>query len=158
LFGNTIRENIAIAHPEATLAEIREAAIQAGANEFIERLPLGYETPIGERGGTLSGGQCQRLAIARALLGNPSLLILDEATSNLDAESERIIQNNLQKILQGRTTIIIAHRLSTIRHADVILVIDRGVIVESGTHEALMKQRGHYFYLNQQQISTIHNS
>jgi ATP-binding cassette, subfamily B, bacterial HlyB/CyaB len=156
LFGNTIRENIAIAHPEATLAEIREAAIQAGANEFIERLPLGYETPIGERGGTLSGGQCQRLAIARALLGNPSLLILDEATSNLDAESERIIQNNLQKILQGRTTIVIAHRLSTIRHADVIIVIDRGVIVESGTHEALMKQRGHYFYLNQQQI-TLNN-
>jgi ATP-binding cassette subfamily B protein len=153
LFGNTIRENIAIAHPEATLAEIREAASQAGADEFIERLPLGYETPIGERGGTLSGGQCQRLAIARALLGNPSLLILDEATSNLDAESERIIQNNLKTILQDRTTIIIAHRLSTIRHADLILVIDRGVIVESGTHEELMAKHGHYFYLNQQQLS-----
>jgi ATP-binding cassette subfamily B protein len=102
----------------------------------------------------LSGGQRQRLAIARALLGNPRLLILDEATSHLDAESERIIQNNLKKILQGRTSIIIAHRLSTVRHADMILVLDRGVLVESGTHEELIQKKGHYFYLNQQQLSS----
>jgi ATP-binding cassette subfamily B protein len=153
LFGGTIRENISISHPEASLEEVRQAAIQAGAEEFIEKLPLGYETPIGERGGMLSGGQRQRLAIARALLGNPRLLILDEATSNLDAESERIIQNNLNTILQGRTTIIIAHRLSTIRQANVILVLDCGVLVESGTHSQLMAKRGHYFYLNQQQLS-----
>ncbi|AFZ35751.1 bacteriocin-processing peptidase [Stanieria cyanosphaera PCC 7437] len=153
LFGGTIRENISISHPDASLAEVQQAAIQAGAEEFIEKLPLAYETPIGERGGMLSGGQRQRLAIARALLGNPRLLILDEATSNLDAESERIIQNNLNTILQGRTTIIIAHRLSTIRQANVILVLDRGVLVESGTHSQLMAKRGHYFYLNQQQLA-----
>lgn len=153
LFGGTIRENISISHPEASLEEIRHAAILAGANEFIEQLPLGYEAPIGERGGMLSGGQCQRLAIARALLGNPKLLILDEATSNLDAESERIIQTNLNTILKGRTTIIIAHRLSTVRKADLILVLDRGILVESGTHKELMSKQGHYFYLNQQQFA-----
>ncbi|MGF1541953.1 MAG: peptidase domain-containing ABC transporter [Pleurocapsa sp.] len=156
LFGGTIRENISISHPEASIEAITEAATQAGANEFIEKLPLGYDTPIGERGGTLSGGQCQRLAIARALLGNPRLLILDEATSNLDAESERIIQNNLSTIVKGRTNIIIAHRLSTIRHADLILVLDQGIIIESGTHQDLMRKRGHYFYLNQQQLAINH--
>ena len=101
----------------------------------------------------LSGGQRQRLAIARALLGNPRLLILDEATSNLDAESERIIQTNLNKFHQGRTTLVIAHRLSTVRNADLILVLDRGILVESGTHETLMAKGGHYFYLNQQQLT-----
>ncbi len=153
LFGGTIRENITIAHPEASLEEIVEAAQLAGADEFIKRMPMGYETQIGEGGGMLSGGQRQRLAIARALLGNPRLLILDEATSHLDAESERIIQNNLKKILQGRTSVIIAHRLSTVRHADLILVLDRGVLVESGTHEELITKKGHYFYLNQQQLA-----
>ena len=103
----------------------------------------------------LSGGQRQRLAIARALLGDPKLLILDEATSHLDAESERIIQQNLNQILKDRTTLVIAHRLSTIRHADLILVLDRGILVESGTHAALMASRGHYFYLNQQQLATL---
>ncbi|MEY3400810.1 MAG: hypothetical protein RLZZ86_413 [Cyanobacteriota bacterium] len=153
LFGGTIRENISIAHPEASLEEIIEAAQLAGADEFIKRMPMGYETQIGEGGGMLSGGQRQRLAIARALLGNPRLLILDEATSHLDSESERIIQNNLKKILQGRTSLIIAHRLSTVRHADLILVLDRGVLVESGTHDELISKKGHYFYLNQQQLA-----
>jgi ATP-binding cassette subfamily B protein len=155
LFGGTIRENITIGHPAATLEEIIEVARLAGADEFIQKLPAGYETQIGEGGGMLSGGQRQRLAIARALLGNPRLLILDEATSHLDAESERIIQNNLQTILKNRTTLVIAHRLSTIRQADLILVLDRGVLIESGTHEELMRKRGHYFYLNQQQLAVV---
>jgi ATP-binding cassette, subfamily B, bacterial HlyB/CyaB len=153
LFGGTIRENISVKHPEATLEEVREAAEQAGADEFIQKLPLKYETLVGERGGTLSGGQCQRLAIARALLGNPRLLILDEATSSLDAESERIIQRNLNTIIKDRTTVIIAHRLSTIRQADIILVLDKGVLLETGTHPELMAKKGHYFYLNQQQLA-----
>ena len=152
LFGGTIRENISLAHPGATLAEIIEAARLAGADEFIKKLPMGYETQIGEGGGMLSGGPRQRIAIAKALLGNPKLLILDEATSHLDAESERIIQTNLNTILKDRTTLVIAHRLSTVRNADLILVLDRGVLIESGTHQELMAKRGHYFYLNHQQM------
>lgn len=155
LFGGTIRENISVGHPQATLENIIEAAQQAGAHQFIKELPMGYETQIGEGGGMLSGGQRQRLAIARALLGNPRLLILDEATSSLDAESERIIQTNLNTILQDRTTLVIAHRLSTVRNADLILVLDRGILVESGTHDQLMAKRGQYFYLNQQQLTVI---
>nr|AVH79655.1 cyclic nucleotide-regulated ABC bacteriocin/lantibiotic exporter [Desmonostoc muscorum PCC 7121] len=153
LFGSTIRKNISLRNPSASLEEIIAAAKQAGADEFIQQLPAGYETHIGEGGNTISGGQRQRLAIARALLGNPRLLIFDEATSHLDAESERMIQTNLNQILKNRTAIIIAHRLSTIRNADRILVLDRGVLVESGTHQELMDKRGHYFYLNQQQHS-----
>ncbi len=152
LFGSTIRENISLGHSWSTLEEIMEAARLAGADKFIKKLPMGYETQIGEGGGMLSGGQRQRIAIARALLGNPRLLILDEATSHLDAESERIIQNNLNTILKGRTTLVIAHRLSTVRKADLILVLDRGVLVERGTHQELMAKQGHYFYLNQQQL------
>nr|WP_245817561.1 ATP-binding cassette domain-containing protein [Hydrococcus rivularis] len=132
------RENISVAHRGATMAEIQQAAKLAGADRFIDDLPLKYETHIGEGGGNLSGGQRQRLAIARALLGNPRLLILDEATSNLDAESERIIQTNLNTILRNQTTLVIAHRLPTVRNADLILVLDRGVLVESGTHNELM--------------------
>ncbi len=153
LFGGTIRENISIAHPEASLEEIIQAAKFAGADEFIQQLPMAYESQIGEGGGMLSGGQRQRLAIARALLGNPRLLLFDEATSHLDSESERIIQNNLKTILKGRTSVIIAHRLSTVRNADLILVLDKGVLVESGTHDELIAKKSHYYYLNQQQLS-----
>jgi HlyB family type I secretion system ABC transporter len=153
LFGGTIHENISLSNPSTTLADVITAAQLAGADEFIQKLPMGYETQIGEAGGMLSGGQRQRLAIARALLGNPRLLILDEATSHLDAESERIIQTNLNSILKDRTTLVIAHRLSTVRQADLILVLDRGVLIEQGTHAELMAKRGHYFYLNQQQLS-----
>jgi ATP-binding cassette subfamily B protein len=152
LFGSTIRENISLSHSGATFEEIMTAATLAGADEFIQKLPMGYETQIGEGGGLLSGGQRQRIAIARALLGNPQLLILDEATSHLDTESERIIQKNFNKILKGRSTLVIAHRLSTVRNADLILVLDKGVLIESGTHQELMAKRGHYFYLNQQQL------
>jgi HlyB family type I secretion system ABC transporter len=152
LFGGTIRENISVGHPENTLEDVIEAASQAGAHQFIKELPMGYETQIGEGGGMLSGGQRQRIAIARALLGNPRLLILDEATSHLDPESERIVQTNLSNLVRDRTTLIIAHRLSTVRNADSILVLDRGVVVESGTHDELIARRGHYFYLNQQQL------
>jgi ATP-binding cassette subfamily B protein len=155
LFGGTIRENICLGHPSATLEEIIEAATLAGADEFIRKLPLGYESQIGEGGGLLSGGQRQRIAIARALLGYPSLIILDEATSHLDPESERMIQNNFNSILKDRTTIVIAHRLSTIRKADLILVLDKGILLERGTHQELMAKQGHYYYLNQQQLSGV---
>ncbi|MGB6295835.1 MAG: peptidase domain-containing ABC transporter [Rivularia sp. (in: cyanobacteria)] len=155
LFGGTIRENISVAHPEASLEEIIEAARLAGADEFIQQLPMGYDSEIGEGGGMLSGGQRQRLVIARALLGNPQLLIFDEATSSLDAETERIIQNNLKTILKGRTSLIIAHRLSTVRNADLILVLDKGILIESGTHDELIAQKGHYYYLNQQQLANV---
>ena len=155
LFGGTIRENISIAYPEAELEEVMNAGVQAGAHEFIKDLPMGYETQIGEGGGMLSGGQKQRLAIARALMGDPRLLILDEATSHLDTESERIIQANFNTLLRDRTTLVIAHRLSTIRNADLILVLNKGILIESGNHEELMAERGQYFNLNQQQLATV---
>ena len=155
LFGGTIRENISLAYPGANLSEIIEAGKLAGADEFIKKLPMGYETQIGEGGGMLSGGQRQRVAIARALLGNPRLLIFDEATSHLDTESERIIQKNLNTILKGRTSLIIAHRLSTIRNADLILVLDKGVLIESGSHDELMAKKGHFYYLNHQQSNNV---
>jgi ATP-binding cassette, subfamily B, bacterial HlyB/CyaB len=155
MFGGTIRENISLSKPGAPLNAVTEAAELAGADEFIRKLPMAYETQIGEGGGLLSGGQRQRIAIARALLGNPPLLIMDEATSHLDPESERIIQENLSTILKNRTTLVIAHRLSTIRNADKILVLDRGILVEQGTHAELIAKRGHYCYFNQQQLEPI---
>jgi ATP-binding cassette, subfamily B, bacterial HlyB/CyaB len=152
MFGGTIRENISLSRPGSPLGEVIEAAQMAGADEFIRKLPMAYETQIGEGGGLLSGGQRQRIAIARALLGNPPLLIMDEATSHLDPESERIIQQNLTEILKNRTTLVIAHRLSTIRNADKILVLDRGILVEQGSHQELMDKKGFYYYFNQQQL------
>jgi ATP-binding cassette, subfamily B, bacterial len=144
LFDGTIAENIAYGDRWATDALIEQAAHAANASEFIERLPSGYNTLIGERGVRLSGGQRQRLAIARAILADPKIFILDEATSNLDSESERLIQQSLDQLLRGRTSVLIAHRLSTIRHADRILVLDDGMIVEAGSHGELMAASGLY--------------
>jgi HlyB family type I secretion system ABC transporter len=152
LFGGTVRDNLVLSMPGASNEEVKAAAAMAGADSFIEELPLKYDAQIGEGGRLLSGGQRQRLAIARALLRRPRLLIFDEATSSLDAESERIIQTNLSTILRQQTTIIIAHRLSTVRNADLILVLDKGALVESGSHRELMERKGHYYYLNQQQL------
>jgi len=139
LFAGTIKQNIAYGNPDATIEEISEAARKANALEFIDSFPDKFETVVGERGIQLSGGQRQRIAIARAVLKNPSVLILDEATSSLDSESERMVQEALDTLMQGRTSIVIAHRLSTIRNADKIIVLEKGEIIESGTHEELIK-------------------
>jgi ATP-binding cassette, subfamily B, bacterial HlyB/CyaB len=148
LFNRSIRENIAIADPAAPIEAVMRVAQLAGAHEFISELPEGYDTVVGEQGGSLSGGQRQRVAIARALFTNPRILILDEATSALDYESEAIIQKNMQYICQGRTVLIIAHRLSAVRNAHRIIVMDKGSIVEMGPHEALIqKPKGLYAHL-----------
>jgi ATP-binding cassette, subfamily B, bacterial HlyB/CyaB len=152
LFSGTILENITLYRLEYELAEVVNIAKLAEAHAFIQNLPLGYNTKVGERGSALSGGQRQRIAIARALLANPRILILDEATSSLDTESERRFQDNLRRICKERTTFIIAHRLSTVRNADCILVLDKGIIVERGNHEELMQQQGLYFHLARQQL------
>ena len=151
LFHGTIRENIAYGSPGATLEQIVEAARRANADDFIRALPGGYDAPIGEGGIGFSGGQRQRLAIARALLRDPKLLILDEATSALDAESEGAVQDALAELMKGRTTLIIAHRFSTIVGADQILVMDQGHVIESGTHAGLIAQKGQYWKLYQMQ-------
>jgi subfamily B ATP-binding cassette protein MsbA len=152
LFSGSVRENIAYARPGAGAADVEAAARAAHAAEFIERLPQRYDTLVGERGVKLSGGQRQRIAIARAILKDPAVLILDEATSNLDTESERLIEDALEKLLVGRTTLIIAHRLSTVRRADRLVVVDRGRIVEEGNHGTLLARGGLYARLYQRQF------
>mgnify|MGYP000944441345 FL=1 len=151
LFSGTIRENIAVAAPNASMDRIIQVARIAGAHDFISEMPMGYDTYVEERGSSLSGGQKQRIAIARALIMNPNILIFDEATSSLDYESEKVIQQNLNLIRQGRTVIFIAHRLSVMRDCDMIVVIDRGKIVETGNHQSLMQKDGLYAYLYKQQ-------
>jgi subfamily B ATP-binding cassette protein MsbA len=150
LFGGTIRDNIAYGNPGASMGEIEDAARAANAHDFISdpaQMPLGYNTVVGQRGVQLSGGQRQRIAIARALLKDPRILILDEATSSLDTQSEKVVQDALEKLMQGRTTLVIAHRLSTIHNADKILVLQEGRVVEAGTHAELLRCRGLYWQL-----------
>ncbi|MET1132194.1 MAG: ATP-binding cassette domain-containing protein, partial [Aeromicrobium sp.] len=155
LFAGTIAENIAYGRPGADLEEIAEAARQAAADGFIEALPLGYDTWVGERGVTLSGGQRQRLALARALLRDPAVLILDEATSAVDNETEAAIQVSLQTATRNRTAIMVAHRLSTVRHAHRIWVLDAGRVIEAGTHDELVAARGAYAALWSVQTGSV---
>ena len=152
LFGGSIKENISYGKPDASDEEIMAAAKSANAHEFIKRFPEQYETIVGERGIKLSGGQRQRIAIARAILKDPAILILDEATSSLDSESELLVQDALDNLMKGRTSFVIAHRLSTIRNADKIVLIDKGVVSEAGTHAELMKHNGLYRKLNDMQF------
>ena len=156
LFDGTIRENVAFARPEASESEILEACRIARVDEFAEGFEKKYDTVVGERGVKLSGGQKQRVSIARAILADPRILILDEATSSLDSESEALIQEGLRYLMRGRTTFVIAHRLSTIRRADQILVVEAGRIIERGTHESLYKLSGRYYdlYTRQHGIET----
>ena len=144
LFNDTIANNIALGNEHATAQQIEQAAKIANAHQFIMQKEKGYETNIGDRGSKLSGGERQRLTIARAVLKNPPILILDEATSSLDTESERLVQDAINNLMQNRTSIVIAHRLSTIRHADEIIVLQKGEIVERGTHDSLIAQNGFY--------------
>lgn len=154
LFNRSIRENIALANPATPMEQVTQAATLAGAHEFIMKLPEGYDTTVGEQGSNLSGGQRQRLAIARALITNPRILIFDEATSALDYESERIVQENMAAICQNRTVFIIAHRLSTVRMCDRILVMDKGRIIEQGSHDDLLEANGYYTQLHSYQNHT----
>jgi ATP-binding cassette subfamily B protein len=153
LFSDTIKANIAYGRPDATMEEVVAAAKAAQAHEFIEGFTNGYETIVGERGVTLSGGQRQRVAIARALLMNPRILILDDSTSSVDTQTEKLIQSALDTLMEGRTTFVIAHRLSTVRRADMILVMDRGQIVEHGTHEELLARGGLYKEIHDLQLA-----
>ena len=151
LFRGTIKENIAAAKPDASLVEVIAAARLAGADEFIDRLPHSYETPVEENGANFSGGQRQRIAIARTLMLKPRLLIFDEATSALDPESEAIIQANLTEIARGRTMVIVSHRLTSLAHADAILVLDRGKVIALAPHKELLETCDVYRHLWQQQ-------
>jgi subfamily B ATP-binding cassette protein MsbA len=153
LFNDTVRHNISYGKPEATATEIEEAARVAFAHDFIQELPHGYDTIVGERGIFLSGGQRQRLAIARAILVNAPVLVLDEATSALDAESERLVQRALANLVRDRTTLVIAHRLSTIRRAEVIVVMEAGRIIETGSHAELLARGGQYKRLYELQFA-----
>jgi len=153
LFNNSVVENLLYGKPDADRDEIMEAAKAANAHEFIIQLPEGYDTEIGERGVKLSGGQKQRLALARAILADPRILILDEATSSVDAEAEYLIQQALERVLKDRTSLVIAHRLSTVRNADKIIVLDKGRIVEIGKHDELLARDGLYGQLYKRQMA-----
>ena len=154
LFNDTIAANIALGDNTANIADIEDAAIVANAHDFIQAKEEGYQSNIGDRGNKLSGGERQRLTIARAVLKNPPILILDEATSSLDTESERLVQDAISKMMKNRTSIVIAHRLSTIRHADEIIVLQKGKIIERGTHDQLIEQNSFYKKLvDMQEIS-----
>jgi ABC-type multidrug transport system fused ATPase/permease subunit len=158
LFSETIRENIAYGRPEASMDEIKAAAHAAQADDFIMNLPNGYETVVGERGVTLSGGQRQRIAIARALTIDPRILILDDSTSSVDTQTEEALQKALKVLMEGRTTFIIAHRLSSVRNADLVLVMDKGCIAQSGTHDSLIKEGGLYQEIIKMQLNQFEES
>ena len=147
LFGGTVKENILYGKLDATDQELEDAAKKANAHDFIVDLENGYETIVGEKGAKLSGGERQRIAIARAILKNPKILVLDEATSSLDNRSEALIQEAVEKLMEGRTTFIVAHRLSTIHKADQIIVLEKGRVVETGQHEELMNNKNLYYNL-----------
>ena len=147
LFNDTIYNNIAFGIENATLEQVEQAARIANAHEFILQTEHGYQTIIGDRGGKLSGGQRQRLSIARAVLKNPPIMILDEATSSIDTRTEKLVQEGMDALMTGRTTFVIAHRLSTVRNADCIMVMDQGRIIERGTHDELIEKKGKYYQL-----------
>ena len=155
LFATSVRDNIAFGRPDAPIEDVRAAAAAVGADTFIEALPSGYDTLVAERGAALSIGQRQLIAFARALLANPRLLILDEATSSVDIATESVIEEALETLLADRTAFVVAHRLSTIRRADLIVVLEHGVVIEQGTHEQLLDRRGRYFSLYDDWVEAI---